>query len=141
MNIVIVPKSKEDELMHYGVLGMKWGVRKGRTSQDYKNEYAKASKKLSKINSKYDNLEQKTMKKQYKLDKKLNSVFASNESKKKAAIELQELRRKNYKAARKGHNWIKRMEKSFSKVDISLSDQDRKIGEKYLEVMRLHALR
>ena len=37
----------ENELRHYGVLGMKWGVRRNSSKT-----YAKASKKLSKLDKK-----------------------------------------------------------------------------------------
>ena len=38
-----------DELMHYGVLGMHWGVRRGRTDQTI----AKAQKKMTKLDAKH----------------------------------------------------------------------------------------
>ena len=37
----MIPKQYSSELYHYGVLGMKWGIHRGRTEQ----AYAKASKK------------------------------------------------------------------------------------------------
>lgn len=141
MPIIMIPKEQEDELMHYGVLGMKWGVRKGRTTQQYNDEYKKASKKLAKIDAKYTKKERKNFKKQTKADRKINSPFASAKTKQKAMKRLQKSRRKTYKAARKGHRWVSRMEKSFSEVNISLTASDRELGKKYIEVMRLHALR
>ena len=137
----MVEKEHVDDIMHYGVLGMKWGVRKGRTAQQYKEEYKKASKKAAKLDDSYNNKEQKTMKLQYKADKKLNSIFASTESKKKAMQKLQESRRETYKAARKGNRWISNMEKSFSKVDIPLASSERELGKKYIETMRIYSLR
>ena len=38
-----------DELMHYGVLGMHWGVRRGRTGQTI----AKAQRKMTKLDAKH----------------------------------------------------------------------------------------
>lgn len=38
----------ENELMHYGVLGMKWGVRK-----DPSKTYAKVARKLNKLHDEY----------------------------------------------------------------------------------------
>lgn len=38
-----------NELMHYGILGMHWGVRRGRTGQTI----AKAQKKMTKLDAKH----------------------------------------------------------------------------------------
>lgn len=141
MPIIMVPKDREDELMHYGVLGMKWGVRKGRTSEQYQNEYKKANKKLGKLDRKYDKSERRVMDAQSYADKKLASIFASKETKRQALMELKEARAVLYKRARKGHKWINNMEKSFSKVNIELTKDDRELGKKYMETMRLYAMR
>ena len=60
-----------DELMHYGVLGMKWGVHRGHASK----AYGKASKKLNKLENKVDKAEQKADKAMYKADKRSYGFF------------------------------------------------------------------
>ena len=48
--IELLPKDYSSELYHYGVLGMKWGIRRGNTAK----AYTKASKKLTKLDKKVD---------------------------------------------------------------------------------------
>lgn len=141
----------DGELKHYGVLGMRWGVRKGRTSAQYQSEYKKARKKLAKLDSKYTKQEAKTLRLQSESDKQLNKMdsWASTRSgKRKAAKKLEKImpklnkaKRKTYKAAVKGEKWCKAMEKHFSTVDIQMSKEEVAIGKKFVESIRLRALR
>lgn len=140
-----------DELKHYGVLGMKWGVRKGRTAAQYQSEYAKASKKLNKLNDKYTKREARTLDLQSKADKqisKMDSWATTGRGKRKAGKKLEKImpelnksKRKTYKAAVKGEKWCKAMEKNFAKVDIQMAKKDAEIGKKFAESIRLRALR
>ena len=114
---------RNDELMHYGVMGKKWGVRRGNVSE----AYSKASAKRDKLNrnvsktktayeratvkantgasAKYKKLQAKADKAQYKADKKKYGMFA-NPSK---AKELQAKADKaQYKADKYKHKAQKR---------------------------------
>lgn len=92
-----------NELMHYGVLGMKWGVRRDRAGtisksfnklrkldSDVSKKTAKAAsagvKATTGVAAKYNRLDNKAKNAQYKADKKKYGFFA-NEEKAKALQE------------------------------------------------------
>lgn len=58
----------EDELMHYGVIGMKWGKRKCARME---KKLGKTKKKISKLNDKAAEFEQKALAKERKNAKKM----------------------------------------------------------------------
>lgn len=118
-----------DELKHYGVLGMKWGVRRGNVDK----AYAKASRKLEKIDAKT----QKHQKKLTKYTKKADRKFLYRDGYEEMA---QNQQRKTLKSMRKAEKWVKKMEKTFANTDIKLTKEQIDIGKQYAETLNMRSL-
>ena len=86
--------SEQNELYHFGVMGMKWGVHKARKlAASGKTEKhaatlakidAKATKKLNKLNARFEKKQAKADRKFDKAERKANSLFTSKRSAEKA---------------------------------------------------------
>lgn len=128
--------NQNEYLKHYGVIGMKWGIRRGRASKTY----AKASKKANKLYAKTERLKRKSDKHMAKgmkyAEKYVTSIGygMSKDSMQKAM----KFHRKSEKYRRKADRWVKKMEKSFSGIKYSdISKEDISVGKKYVYMLDL----
>lgn len=100
-NYILAPNG---ELMHYGVLGMKWGVRKNPA-----RAYVKAHKKLRRL-ERTDNY----LRKINRVQNIINFVTASGEEYRQTARDNY---RDEYLSQRQIKRWKKQMDKAFKDVD------------------------
>jgi hypothetical protein len=101
-------------LAHYGVLGMKWGVRK-----NPQRAYQKASKKFDKLEKKANkSLDQAGKYNRRRRSYNLGNIGNYNEARAKRSYD------KAVKRTKRAAKWMKAMKKEFAKQDIVNLDQD-----------------
>lgn len=111
-----------NELAHYGVWGMKWGVHRGQANK----AYDKASKKLNKIDTKINKYQAKAVKRRMQADKHFFGHDIYRELARDNSL-------KAAKQMRKAQKWYKKMEKVFANTPIKMTEKQAAIGRKYTE--------
>lgn len=119
---------QQNELQHYGVIGMKWGIRRGRTQEAYE----KASKKLKKLDDKVNKAEAKSRKASARVDRIRYGIHIPG-SRDKAEKKARMASGKAANAVEKARKWYTKMEKVFAETDISLTTEQQKLGQSYID--------
>lgn len=117
----------ENYLAHYGVLGMKWGVR-----HDPQKAYDKSKKKLSKYDRKINKYNTKATKSFNRGINKSGGFFADEKAANRAFDKSRKFTRKGLRETAKAEKWIKRMNKEFAKQSVvSIEPSIIQKGEEY----------
>lgn len=142
----------DDDMKHYGVIGMKWGVQRtnkryttSSNSTDRGKAKAKLDKHMAKADKKLNKLDNKIAKKYSKAEKAYNKYakFAGRSAFFRSKSKIKEKERK-FKTADarytnsidKANKWYKNMENVFKDTPVNLTSQQQALGAKYAEAMK-----
>lgn len=145
---------RNDELMHYGVLGMKWGVKRARRAAEkgntdkairlYLKTYKKSSRSIDKVHSKSVKTNLESAKLQKKALKQANDAISKGNNYKyqqarKKELKAATIRSKSAKQENKAMKLEKKMEKTFG--DVLLKDVNKRtlvVGKEYIDMYTVY---
>lgn len=134
---VFVEDHRDDDVEHYGVLGMKWGVRKNpeRAAKRANEKLTKLDRQVRVAERGVEKVAQKSLRKRQKAD---SAVFFKKRKARKAAASIDALNRAHVNVQRremKAKRWYDSMEQVLGKKTVSsLNNENGNIGKKYVDM-------
>lgn len=117
-----------NELYHYGALGMKSGLRK-----NSQRAYEKTSAKLNKLDDKIDKRATKVAKRTAQYNRPKYGFSLMNP--KIAQSRADKSQYKYEKSIKKANKWLARMDKELSGTGVKLSAAQKKRGQEYVKTL------
>lgn len=143
----------EEYLAHYGVLGMKWGVRRAsnrlsNATNASERDSANASLKRhsEKAGRKFERLSNKALKTQsrarnamIKAEKSKYGLFANQAKYEERKQKAEKQQFKANKSVAKAAKWYSNMESTFANTDYKVTDAQRRLGENFINSLNMQS--